>query len=38
VRGRFAFGGVRPKFIERFKAAGIQVSPDLFDPGQAMEV
>ena len=38
VRGRFAFGGVRPKFIERFKMAGIQVSPDLFDPGKAVEV
>ncbi|MFO7646056.1 MAG: CpaF family protein [Desulfosarcina sp.] len=38
VRGRFAFGGVRPKFIERFKMAGIQVSADLFDPATAIEV
>ena len=38
VRGRFAFGGVRPKFINRFKVAGIKVSPDLFDPTKTMEV
>jgi pilus assembly protein CpaF len=38
VRGRFAFGGVRPKFIERFRVAGVNVSPDLFDPTKAMEV
>jgi len=38
VRGRFTFAGVRPKFIERFKAVGIKVSPDLFDPGKFMEV
>jgi pilus assembly protein CpaF len=38
VRGRFAFGGVRPKFIDRFKVAGIKVSPDLFDPTKTMEV
>jgi pilus assembly protein CpaF len=38
VRGRFSFGGVRPKFIERFKMAGIDVSPELFDPNQAMDV
>jgi pilus assembly protein CpaF len=38
VRGRFVFGGVRPKFIERFRVAGVNVSPDLFDPTKAMEV
>ena len=38
VRGRFVFGGVRPKFIDRFRVAGIKVSPDLFDPTKAMEV
>jgi pilus assembly protein CpaF len=38
VRGRFGFGGVRPKFIERFRVAGISVSPDLFDPTKATEV
>jgi pilus assembly protein CpaF len=38
VRGRFIFGGVRPKFIDKFKVVGIKVSPDLFDPTKAMEV
>ena len=38
VRGRFVFGGVRPKFIDRFRVAGIKVSADLFDPTKAMEV
>jgi pilus assembly protein CpaF len=38
VRGRFVFEGVRPKFIDRFRVAGITVSPDLFDPTKAMEV
>jgi pilus assembly protein CpaF len=38
VRGRFNFGGVRPKFMERFRAAGIRLSPDLFDPSNSIEV
>ncbi|HEJ83382.1 MAG TPA: CpaF family protein, partial [Desulfobacteraceae bacterium] len=38
VRGRFVFRGIRPKFIDRFRIAGIKVSPDLFDPANAMEV
>ncbi len=38
VRGRFIFGGVRPKFMERFKAAGVRLSPDQFDPSQTLEV
>ena len=38
VRGRFAFGGVRPKFIDRFRMAGIDVSPALFDPINTIEV
>jgi hypothetical protein len=29
---------VRPKFIERFRVAGVNVSPDLFDPTKVMEV
>lgn len=33
VRGRFKFHGIRPRFIEKFKAAGIQVSKELFEPG-----
>ena len=38
VRGRFAFGGVRPKFIDRFRMAGIDVSPALFDPSNTIDV
>jgi len=38
VRGHFRFHGVRPKFIERFRAAGIPVPGDLFDPSNRVEV
>jgi pilus assembly protein CpaF len=38
VRGRFAFCGVRPRFIDRFRAAGIRVSPELFDPTKVIEL
>ena len=36
VLGRFAATGIRPKFYEKFLAAGIRLSPALFD--DAMEV
>ena len=38
VRGRFRFSGVRPKFVEKFKIAGIPISNDLFDPKHTIEV
>jgi pilus assembly protein CpaF len=38
ARGRFVFCGVRPKFIERFMAAGINISPETFDPSNTVEV
>ena len=38
VKGRFRFHGVRPKFIEKFRVAGIPVSTDLFDPSKYIEV
>ena len=38
VKGRFVFGGVRPKFIDKFRVMGIKISSDLFDPTKAMEV
>ena len=38
IRGRFSFGGIRPKFIERFKTFGIKVSTETFDPTNAVEV
>jgi pilus assembly protein CpaF len=38
VKGYFQFMGVRPKFIEKFEAAGIRISSDLFDPSIRREV
>lgn len=37
VRGVFRFHGIRPKFVERFKAFGIDLSVDLFDPTKITE-
>jgi pilus assembly protein CpaF len=38
VKGRFISRGIRPKFIERFKAFGIPVPGDLFNPDKVYEV
>ena len=38
VKGVFKFHGVRPKFIERFKISGIDISPDMFDPNRVIEI
>ncbi|WP_299982383.1 CpaF family protein [Desulfobacula sp.] len=38
VRGRFQFNGIRPKFLEKFKIAGIRVSNEQFDPSFKVEV
>jgi pilus assembly protein CpaF len=38
VRGRFQFSGVRPRFIDKFKIAGVPVASDLFDPSKTVEV
>jgi pilus assembly protein CpaF len=38
VRGRFVFHGVRPHFLERFNAAGIQIPNALFDPFSSVEM
>jgi len=38
VRGRFAFCGIRPKFIDRFKMAGVEISPAMFDPSNITEI
>ena len=38
VRGRFRFHGVRPRFVEKFKVAGIKISSALFDPTRSVEV
>lgn len=38
VKGRFVSRGIRPKFIEKFKALGIPIPNDLFDPSKVYEV
>ncbi|MEX0829456.1 MAG: CpaF family protein [Nitrospirales bacterium] len=38
VHGIFKASGVRPKFVERFKALGISCDPDIFDPEKIYEV
>ena len=38
VRGQFRFSGVRPKFAERLKVAGIDVPSEMFDPSNVLEV
>jgi pilus assembly protein CpaF len=38
VKGRFKFHGIRPRFMDRFKVAGIQISPMKYDPTQFVEV
>jgi pilus assembly protein CpaF len=38
VRGRFRASGIRPRFIERFKASNIPVPYDLFEPRNVLEV
>ena len=38
VHGVFKATGVRPKFVERFKALGIKCEPTIFDPEKVYEV
>lgn len=38
IKGRFRFHGIRPKFMDKFKLAGIELSNDLFDPTKSVEV
>jgi len=38
VRGFFKFQGVRPKFVEKFKISGIEISQELFDPEKVFEI
>jgi len=38
VKGRFRAHGIRPRFVERFKALGISVPYDLFDTGKVYEI
>jgi pilus assembly protein CpaF len=38
VKGRFQFHGIRPRFTEKFKVAGIPIQEALFDPSNFVEV
>jgi len=38
VRGRFLAKGIRPKFVERFRALGIPIQHDLFDASKVYEI
>jgi pilus assembly protein CpaF len=38
VKGRFKATGIRPRFVERFKAMGIPLLPDMFDARNVIEV
>lgn len=38
VRGRFRFHGVRPRFTERMKIAGIEVPAEMFDASHFVQV
>ncbi|WP_454063166.1 CpaF family protein [Candidatus Nitrospira salsa] len=38
VKGKFAATGVRPKFVERFKALGIDIDQEIFDPTKVYEI
>jgi pilus assembly protein CpaF len=37
VVGRFTSKGVFPRFLDRFKALGISIPYDIFDPGKSFE-
>jgi len=38
VKGHFQFHGIRPRFTEKFKVAGIHIQEDLFDPSNYVEI
>jgi len=38
VKGKFKFHGVRPKFMDRFRASGIELSNNIFDPSNFLEI
>jgi pilus assembly protein CpaF len=38
VRGRFAFSGVRPRFVDKLKIAGVQINPEVFNPDKFVEI
>lgn len=38
VRGRFRFHGVRPRFTERLKVAGIEIPTNMFDASNIVQI
>jgi pilus assembly protein CpaF len=38
VRGRYAFRGIKPRFIDAFQAAGVPVNNKLFDENHIVEI
>ena len=38
IKGHFKAMGIRPQFLERFKALGISLPPDIFDARQVYNV
>lgn len=38
VKGFFRFNGIRPKFLDKFRIAGIDVKSNIFDPSFQIEV
>jgi pilus assembly protein CpaF len=38
VKGRFRSGGIRPRFMEKFKALGIELPKVIFDPLGVIEI
>ena len=38
VKGRFQATGIRPRFVETFKARGIPIPMDLFNPDKIFEI
>jgi pilus assembly protein CpaF len=38
VKGRFISRGIRPKFIDKFRAFGIPIPNELFDPSKVYEI
>ncbi len=38
VRGNYAFKGIRPRFIESFKASGVPINNKLFDENHVVEI
>jgi pilus assembly protein CpaF len=38
VKGQFRATGIRPKFLSKLKACGIELSPAIFDPTRVYEV